>query len=122
MIAPERRHHVPLASAEAFRRRLIGTGTVGLVLIVFSLLIGIAGYALTEHLGLLDAFLNASMILSGMGPVHTPQTAAGKIFAGFYAIYSGFAVLGIAAIVFAPIVHRLFHRFHIADTDEDPRT
>ena len=111
-----------LATREAFRRRLIGTGTVGLVLIVVSLAIGIVGYAATEHLGFLDAFLNASMILSGMGPLHEPRTVAGKIFAGCYAIYSGFAVLGIAAIVFSPVVHRLFHRFHIADTDEGPRT
>jgi hypothetical protein len=111
-----------LASPQAFRRRLIGTGRIGLILIALSLAIGMAGYAVTEHLGIVDAFLNASMILSGMGPLHQPTTVAGKLFAGFYAIYSGFAVLGIAAIVFAPVVHRLFHRFHIADTDEDPRS
>ncbi len=120
MSGPARRQR--LASPAAFRRRLIGTGSVGLVLIAISLVIGMVGYAATEHLGLLDAFLNASMILSGMGPVHTPTTDAGKLFAGFYALYSGFAVLGIAAIVFAPVVHRLFHRFHVADTDDDPRT
>ena len=111
-----------LASPQAFRRRLIGTGRIGLILIALSLAIGMAGYAVTEHLGIVDAFLNASMILSGMGPLHQPTTVAGKLFAGFYAIYSGFAVLGIAAIVFAPVVHRLFHRFHIADTDDDPRS
>lgn len=117
----ERRHY-RLASPAAFRRRLIGTGSVGMGLVVVSLAIGIAGYAITEHLSILDAFVNASMILSGMGPLHDPKTVAGKLFAGFYAIYSGFAVIGIAAIMFAPVVHRLFHRFHIADTDEDPRT
>ena len=111
-----------LASREAYRRRLVGAGRVGLGLIAISLAIGMAGYAITEHLGLLDSFLSASMILSGMGPIHEPQTVAGKIFAGFYALYSGFAVLGIAAIMFAPVVHRLFHRFHITDTDQDPRT
>jgi len=111
-----------LASPQAYRRRLIGAGRLGLGLVVVSLAIGIAGYAITEKLSLLDAFLNASMILSGMGPIHEPKTVAGKLFAGFYALYSGFAVLGIAAIMFAPVVHRLFHRFHIADTDEDPRT
>ena len=121
-MTPEERRIRRLASPQAFRRRLIGTGTVGLVLIAISLAIGIAGYAITEHLGLLDAFLNAAMILSGMGPVHDPQTVAGKLFAGFYAIYSGFAVLGIAAIVFSPVVHRLVHKFHILDSDEDPRT
>lgn len=112
----------PLASRDAYHRRLIGAGRIGLVLIAISLAIGIAGYAITEHLSLLDAFLNAAMILSGMGPIHEPKTVAGKLFAGFYALYSGFAVLGIAAIMFAPVVHRLFHRFHIADTDQDPRT
>lgn len=117
----ERRHY-RLASPAAFRRRLIGTGSVGMGLVIVSLAIGIAGYAITEHLSILDAFVNASMILSGMGPLHDPKTVAGKLFAGFYAIYSGFAVIGIAAIMFAPVVHRLFHRFHIADTDEDPRT
>ena len=110
-----------LASREAYRRRLVGAGRVGLGLIAISLAIGIAGYALTEHLSLLDAFLNASMILSGMGPIHEPTTVAGKIFAGVYALYSGFAVIGIAAIMFAPVVHRLFHRFHIADTDDTPK-
>jgi hypothetical protein len=114
--------HHPLADRQVFRRRLIGTGRIGLGLIALSLAIGIAGYAITEQLSLVDAFLNASMILSGMGPLHEPKTVAGKIFSGLYALYSGFAVLGIAAIVFSPVVHRLFHRFHIADTDEDPRT
>ncbi len=111
-----------LASRRAFRRRLIGTGSVGLGMILVSLALGMAGYAITEKLSLLDAFLNASMILSGMGPVHNPHTAAGKLFAGLYAICSGFAVLGIAAVMFAPVVRRLFHKFPILDTDRDPRT
>ena len=111
------RHHVPLARPEVFRRRLITTGSIGLALVAVSLVIGIAGYAFFENLPLVDAFLNAAMILSGMGPLHNPATTAGKIFAGLYAIYCGFAVLGIAAVMFAPVVHRLFHRFHIAETE-----
>jgi len=111
-----------LASPQVYRRRLIGAGRLGFGLIAISLAIGIAGYAITEHLSLLDAFLNASMILSGMGPIHEPKTVAGKLFAGFYALYSGFAVLGIAAIIFAPVVHRIFHRFHITDADDGPKT
>jgi hypothetical protein len=59
------------------------------------------------------------MILSGMGPLHDPQTTAGKVFAGFYALYSGFAVLGIAALMFAPVVHRIFHRFHIETVEDE---
>ena len=113
---------IPLASIATHRRRMLTAGKVGAVLIVASLAIGMAGYAFFEHLGFLDSFVNASMILSGMGPVHNPETVGGKIFAGLYAIYSGFAVLGIAAVIFAPVVHRIFHKLHIADTDHDPKT
>jgi hypothetical protein len=116
------RGHIPLASREAHRQRILTAGKVGLVLVAISLGIGMAGYAFFEKLGFLDAFLNAAMILSGMGPVKNPESTGGKIFAGLYAIFSGFAVLGIAAIIFAPIVHRIFHKLHIADTDRDPKT
>jgi len=111
------RRHLPLAPPRVFRRRLITTGGVGLALVAASLVVGIAGYMFFEHLSPVDAFLNAAMILSGMGPLHNPATTGGKLFAGIYAIYCGFAVLGIAAIMFAPIVHRLFHRFHIAEAE-----
>ena len=110
--------HQRLAPLPVFRRRLVGAGSLGLALMLGSLAIGMAGYMLTEHLHAIDAFLNAAMILSGMGPLHNPDTTAGKLFAGCYAIYCGFAVLGIAAIMFAPVVHRIFHRFHI-ETEED---
>ena len=110
-------HRVPLSSPQRFRKRLVGTGTVGLVLVGLSLAIGIGGYMLFEKLAFLDAFVNAAMILSGMGPLHNPESTAGKVFAGLYALYCGIAVLGIAAIMFAPVVHRLFHRFRIDDFD-----
>jgi hypothetical protein len=116
------RHPAPLAPAETHRRRVLTAGKVGLSFVAMSLAVGIAGYMGFENLNLVDAFLNAAMILSGMGPIHNPQTTGGKIFAGIYAIFSGFAVLGVAAVVFAPIVHRAFHKLHIADTDKDPRT
>ncbi len=116
------RGQIPLASIAVHRRRVLTAGKVGLVLIAIALAIGIAGYAFLEHLDFLDAFLNASMILSGMGPIHNPETPGGKIFASLYAIFSGFAVLGIAAVIFAPVVHRIFHKLHIADTDKDPKT
>jgi hypothetical protein len=104
-----------LASPEVFRRRLVRSFAVGIVMVVVSLLAGMAGYAWFESLSLLDSFLNASMILSGMGPLHLPKTDAGKLFAGIYALYSGFAVLVIAAVTFAPAIHRVLHRFHLAD-------
>jgi hypothetical protein len=109
---------VPLVPPEIHRRRVISAGAVGLALVAASLAIGIAGYMGFEDLGFLDAFLNAAMILSGMGPLHTPVTVGGKLFAGIYALYSGFAVLVIAAVMFAPIIHRIFHRLHIADVDK----
>ena len=105
-----------LASPETFRRRLIRGGSLALGFIAVSLAIGMAGYAGFEGLGWVDSFLNAAMILSGMGPLHLPSTVAGKLFAGVYALYSGFAVLAIAAILVAPVVHRLFHRFHIEES------
>jgi hypothetical protein len=77
------------------------------------------GYGVTESLTPLDAFLNASMILSGMGPLHNPKTDAGKLFAGIYALYSGFAVLVIAGVTFAPAIHRVLHRFHLADDKDE---
>jgi hypothetical protein len=87
-------------------------------MVVVSLAIGIAGYMALEDLAFIDAFVNAAMILSGMGPLHDPQSVAGKVFAGLYAIYSGFAVIGISAVIFAPVVHRIFHRLHIEDLGE----
>ena len=108
-----------LASAEVYHRRLFTSGSVGVVLIVVSLGIGIAGYAGFEGLAFVDAFLNASMILSGMGPLHSPATTGGKVFAGLYALFSGLAVLIIAAIMFAPVLHRVLHRFHLEMQEED---
>jgi len=86
---------------------------VGLVLIGGSLRVGMWGYHDLEKLSWIDAFLNASMILSGMGPIWQPQTTAGKLFAGVCALYSGLAVILVAGITFAPLVHRLYHRFHL---------
>jgi hypothetical protein len=88
-------------------------------MIAFSLAIGIAGYHWLESLSWMDSFLNASMILAGMGPVNVPNTEAGKLFAGVYALYSGLAVLAIAAVVFAPVIHRVLHRFHIEEGEKD---
>jgi hypothetical protein len=67
----------------------------------------------------MDSFVNASMILSGMGPLWSPRTDWGKLFAGLYALYSGLAVLAVAGLIFAPLIHRLLHRFHADETGSD---
>jgi hypothetical protein len=103
----------PLPSPRVFARRLLASTTVGLALVIASLAVGMAGYHGYEGLPWIDAFLNASMILSGMGPLMQPATTGGKLFAGIYALYSGLAVLVIAGVIFAPVVHRFLHRFHI---------
>jgi hypothetical protein len=73
------------------------------------------GYSYFEKMNGTDAFLNASMILSGMGPVSTLETEEGKIFAGFYALFSGIVFLVVIAIIIAPIFHRFLHKFHMQD-------
>jgi hypothetical protein len=100
-----------------FVRRLCLSLGVGTGLIAGSLGAGMAGYHYLEGLAWLDAFLNAAMILSGMGPLAQTQTVAGKIFAGLYALYSGFAVLVIAGIAFGPVVHRMLHLLHADERD-----
>jgi hypothetical protein len=82
-----------------------------------SLAIGMIGYHYLGGLGWIDSFLNASMILGGMGPVDPMTSSAAKLFAGTYALFAGLIFLGMAGVVFAPFVHRLLHRFHI-DTEE----
>jgi hypothetical protein len=89
--------------------RHVGVATL---VLAGSLGLGMAGYRYFEGLNWLDAFLNASMLLGGMGPVETPVTPGGKLFAGLYALYAGMVVLVIASIILAPVVHRVLHRFH----------
>jgi hypothetical protein len=86
-------------------------------LVAGSLLLGMAGYAHFEGLAWRDAFLNAAMLLGGMGPVDAPRTDGGKVFAGLYALYAGLVFLVAVAIILAPMVHRLLHKFHW-DRDE----
>lgn len=97
-----------------FRRVALGTA-IGFGLLGGALAIGMIGYHLTEHMPWLDAFANAAMILSGMGPLSPIQTSAGKFFAGCYALFSGLAFITIVGVVLGPFVHRLFHRFLLAD-------
>ena len=84
---------------------------------IASLGVGMWGYAYFEGMDTTDSFLNASMILSGMGPETPMESEGGKWFAGVYALYSGLAVLAVAGLVFAPLLHRLLHHFHADDDD-----
>jgi hypothetical protein len=105
----------PVISRRRFVARLVRSGLVIAVLILASLLAGMLGYHALENLGWIDAFLNASMLLGGMGPVNAPATVAGKLFAGIYALYCGLLVIVVAGILLAPVAHRLLHRFHVED-------
>jgi hypothetical protein len=102
-------------SRRAFALRLGGSFCAASVLVGVSLLGGMLGYRFLEGLSWIDAFANAAMLLSGMGPLDPPKMWGGKLFAGLYALYSGLAVILAAGILFAPIVHRMLHRFHLED-------
>jgi len=83
-----------------------------LALMLVSLMLGMAGYQYFEQLPWRDAFLNAAMLMGGMGPVDAPRTDGGKLFAGLYAMYAGVMLLVAAVLVVTPVVHRFMHRFH----------
>lgn len=89
-----------------------------LMLTAGGLVIGMIGYSWTEGMGPADAFVNAAMILSGMGPVQELHSTAGKVFAGCYAIFSGLVIVIATGFVLAPIFHRVLHRFHV-ETSKD---
>lgn len=101
-----------------FLRRVARHFAIASLLVFVSLGAGMAGYRHFEGLGWCDAFLNAAMLLGGMGPVEAPVTPAGKLFAGFYALYAGLVFLVAAGIIGAPVVHRLLHQFHWEEDDE----
>jgi hypothetical protein len=107
----ERKEHPPISHA-SFVRRLVLHATAAIGLLLFSLLAGMAGYVYFEGLAWLDAFLNAAMLLGGMGPVNALGTEAGKLFAGIYALYAGLVFLVIVGLMFAPVLHRILHKFH----------
>lgn len=111
----------PLVPLSRFIRRLASSVATGLGLVAISLAIGMIGYRELMGLTWIDSFVNASMILSGMGPLAVPQTASAKLFAGTYALFSGLAVLGIAGIMFAPAMHRLLHYLHADPGDRANR-
>jgi hypothetical protein len=107
------RRHVPPISSMRFAVRMAGHAAAAAGFIAFSLGIGLAGYRTFEQMSWLDAFLNAAMLLGGMGPVKTEGLSdAGKLFAGLYALYSGLAFIAVTGILLAPVVHRVLHHFH----------
>ncbi len=108
----EKRQH-KVAPRVVFAERMARAIGLWLALTVFGLAIGIAGYYGLEGMSLTDAFMNAAMILSGMGPATELKTEAGKLFAGFYAIFSGLIIVIATGFVLAPIFHRVLHKFHV---------
>ena len=103
----------PLLGRAAFARRVAESFAASACLVGPSLLVGVVGYRCFEGMSGIDAFANASMILSGMGPLGTLQTWAGKLFAGCYALFSGLLLIVATGIILAPVVHRVLHQFHV---------
>ncbi len=108
----------PVASRRKFLIRMLIAIGLWIVLTIVGLAIGIAGYAAFEGMSFVDAYVNAAMIPSGMGPLGELKTTAGKIFAGSYAILSGLIIVIATGFVLAPIFHRILHRFHVETTKD----
>jgi hypothetical protein len=111
------RKHQKLVSAPVFIKRLFIFIGIAILLILFALLIGVAGYHWIAGFSWVDALLNASMILGGMGPVNSLTNTSAKIFASVYALFSGLMFIAVMGIVFSPIVHRMLHKFHVDEKD-----
>lgn len=111
-------HSKPLLPLKLFIHRLLGHFSLAMLILFFSLGLGVAGYYFTEGLSFLDSLLNASMILGGMGPVDVIKTPAGKLFASFYSLFSGLIILAASGIIIAPIAHRILHRMHLSPDEE----
>jgi hypothetical protein len=109
----------PLLPASRFYRRILLYTAFATGIITISLMIGILGYHFFEGLSWIDALVNASMLLGGMGPVNPLTTVAGKLFASFYALFSGMILLVAVGVLVAPIFHRILHQFHLEIKDGD---
>jgi hypothetical protein len=115
------RYDEPVLSRRAFAARVVRHAALAAVLLLASLAVGVAGYMSLARLSFVDAFLNAAMILGGMGPVDVLPTDAAKLFAGLYAIYCGVFFLVIAGLVLAPFLHRVLHVLNLDTDDEGPQ-
>jgi hypothetical protein len=113
----EHRRSQPL-SPQRFALRMLRHAAVAALLLAFSLWVGMAGYEHYEHLPSRDAFLNAAMLLGGMGPVNNPVTPGGKLFAGCYALYAGLMFIVTVSLILAPLLHRMLHLFHSDERDQ----
>jgi hypothetical protein len=111
------RRHQPLLPPAKFRGRLAKYAALAFGVIGVSLLIGVAGYHWWGELAWLDSLVNAAMILGGMGPVDPVRSTAGKWFESAYALYSGIALLTSVGLLFAPVVHRVLHHFHLEEEE-----
>jgi len=113
------RRREPLMTFTRFMLRMAAHMVVAVMLLMISLAIGVWGFMSFDALAPIDALLNSSMLLTGMGPVSDPSSDAGKLFATFYALYAGLIFLAAAGIFFAPILHRFLHHFHLEMAEED---
>jgi hypothetical protein len=98
-------------------RRVLACMALALAIVTIALTIGVAGYHFIAGLAWIDALLNASMILTGMGPVNVLQSNAAKLFASFYALFSGVVFISLMGLLLSPIAHRVLHKFHLSDED-----
>jgi len=114
----EKRGDALLSRPEFFGRLALNVLGAG-VLVLISMIIGMAGYHHFESMSWVDAYVNAAMILSGMGPMGELKTEGGKIFAGTYALYSGLMVVFSTGLILAPIAHRVIHKFSLEDEDDE---
>src|SRR5262249_39065751 len=115
------RRHQPLLPVKSYYSRLAGSVALGLGMVLVVLAVGVAGYHFLEGLPWIDAFVNAAMILGGMGPVAELRTTPGKLFAACYALVSGLFILVVAGVMFAPAVHRFLHKFHLESASREKR-
>jgi hypothetical protein len=111
------RKHEKLASDSVFARRMAASVLIAGLLILVALAIGVIGYRWFAGYAWIDALLEASMILGGMGPINTLGTTGAKLFASGYALFSGLVFIAIMGIMLAPVTHRMLHKFHIDEND-----
>jgi hypothetical protein len=112
----------PLLPRPAFRRRIASHFLIAAVLLSVFLIIGVAGFRITEHYQWVDAFLNTCMLLGGMGQVNPIITTKGKLFAGVFALIAGVVFIAVAALVVTPFAHRLLHALHLESDGSVPGT